>query len=298
MKRYQHIILLLPLLAILAGGCAAKHSDKPSVTVSIPPQKYLLQQIAGDKVDIVTLMDAGTNPETYQPSMSTMRGLESSMLYFTVGTLPFEQELVRRIADNGSSLTIVDTSHGIDLLHGTHGACAHHHHDDGQGHHHHDNGDPHIWSSVPNTRIMVRNMAEALIKADPDNADLYAANLKALDSRLDSLNVAVAHRLDSARAQSFVILHPSLSYFARDYGLQQIALGQEGKEATVQQQRERIDDARRHGSAILFVQQEFDTRQARTVADQIGATPITINPMNEDWWSEINNIVNALAPNE
>lgn len=288
--RNSSVVALLMALVMACVGCSGDKSGKPKVTVSIPPQKYLLEQIAGDKVEIVTLMDAGTNPETYQPTMSTMGDLEASMLYLTVGTLPFEREMERRLTANGSDLTVVDTSKGVPLLHGTHGDCEH-----GHGDHDHGAGDPHIWSSVANARIMAQNMADALIKADASNADYYRQNLRRLDLRLDSLDNAYRARLDASGAKAFVILHPSLSYLANDYDLEQIAVGQEGKESTVNAQRERIDDARRHRAKVMFVQQEFDSRQSATLAEEIGANTVSINPMNEDWQGEMEKVINALT---
>ncbi len=289
MRKILFQLLLMALtVCVVVTACSGSRSDRLKVTVSIPPQKYLLEQIAGDKVDVVTLMDAGSNPENYNPSVSTIVGLHQSEIYFTVGTLPFEQKLAKE-----GELPIVDTSRGVELLHGTHGDCDHDHGDN------HGDSDPHIWSSVSNVKVMARNMADALCKADEANADYYRSNLKTFESKLDSLDNAYRTRLgggDDRRA--FVIFHPSLSYFARDYGMEQIAVGQEGKESTINSQRERIDHAREHSAKVMFVQREFDSRQASTVASEIGVNTVTINPMNENWQEEMDKVVNALADNE
>lgn len=284
-KIIAKLVLIAAVMSVVATACTGNRSDKLKVTVSIPPQKYLLEQIAGDKVDVVTLMDAGSNPENYNPTVSTIVGLHQSEMYFTVGTLPFEQKL----AEDGE-LKIVDTSKGVELLHGTHGDCGHDHD--------HGDSDPHIWSSVPNVRVMARNMADALCKADEANADYYRSNLKAFENKLDSLDNAYRTHLGAAGQKAFVIFHPSLSYFARDYGLEQIAVGQGGKESTINSQRERIDHAREHSANVMFVQQEFDSRQASTVASEIGVNTVTINPMNENWMEEMDKVVNALTNNE
>ncbi|MDE6309051.1 MAG: zinc ABC transporter substrate-binding protein [Muribaculaceae bacterium] len=288
MKKILFKLTLLAIsLMVVASACSGSSSDKLKVTVSIPPQKYMLEQIAGDKVDIVTLMDAGSNPETYNPSVSTIVGLHQSEIYFTVGTLPFEQKLAQE-----GELNIVDTSKGVKLIHGTHGDCdASHHHD-------HGDSDPHIWSSVPNVKIMARNMTDALCQADEANADYYLANLKTFEAKLDSLDGAYRTRLGDTDHKAFVIFHPSLSYLARDYGLEQIAVGQEGKESTINAQRERIEHAREHSAKVMFVQQEFDSRQASTVASEIGVNTVTINPMNANWLGEMEKVVNALTDNE
>ena len=88
--------------------------------------------------------------------------------------------------------------------------------------------------------------------------------------------------------------HPSLSYFARDYGLHQISIEYNGKEASVSHLKEEIDVARASGARVFFYQKEFDTRQITTINEQIGARMVTINPMNYEWEEEMRNIVNVL----
>lgn len=89
--------------------------------------------------------------------------------------------------------------------------------------------------------------------------------------------------------------HPSLSYFARDYGLRQISLSPEGKEASVNMMQTAVDSARASGAEILFFQKEIDSRQAETANEQIGAKLVNINPLSYNWNKEIINIANAIA---
>ena len=86
--------------------------------------------------------------------------------------------------------------------------------------------------------------------------------------------------LASKKGTAFLVWHPSLSYFARDYGLLQISVGQEGKEASVQQLQSKIDEAKAHNAEVFFYQKEFDSRQAEVVNEQIGAEMVIINPLN------------------
>lgn len=114
-------------------------------------------------------------------------------------------------------------------------------------------------------------------------------------NRLDSLDAGLDSLLASSRGKAFVVWHPSLSYFARDYGLRQISLSPEGKEASVNMMQTAVDSARASGAEILFFQKEIDSRQAETANEQIGATLVNINPLSYNWNKEIINIANAIA---
>ena len=118
------------LLVILSGCSGGRKDDRPAIAVSFEPQAWMLEQIAGDDFDIVTLLPAGSDPETYQPSISTMKGLGKAEAFFTLGTDGFEKSLTDNIASNFPGLKVVDCSEGVAKIFGTHG---HHEHD---GHNH------------------------------------------------------------------------------------------------------------------------------------------------------------------
>ena len=114
-------------------------------------------------------------------------------------------------------------------------------------------------------------------------------------ARLDSLDAAISSRLDSIGTRSFLIWHPSLSYFARDYGLEQIAVGQDNKEMTPGQLRDTHRHAADKGVKVMFIQQNFDARQAATLADELGISIVQINPLDDDYLKQFNIIADALA---
>lgn len=291
MKHALYVQLLIAAL-LPATGCASRAgsaddaSGRPSVTVSIPPQAWLLKAIAGDSVTVNTLMPAGTNPETFEPGVSTIMNASSSDLLMLSGNLGFETTLAGRISSNNPDIKVVDTSAGIEPVYGTHS----------HGTHIHTVADPHTWTSVRNARVIAANMLDALVDIDPDRADYYRERAGRLDAHLDSLDTAIAGRLDSLSVKAFMVWHPSLSYFARDYGLEQITLGAEGRETTIRGAREVIDNASRHGAKVLFVQADFDSARARSLVTETDATLITINPLDPDWEAQINIIADALDP--
>lgn len=138
-------------------------------------------------------------------------------------------------------------------------------------------------------------MLAALTETDPANKDFYNANYNRLTARLDSTDAAIAARLAGARSKSFLIWHPSLSYFARDYGLRQIAVGQDNKEMTPGQLRDVHLTATADSAAVMFMQQNFDTRQAGSLAGELGVEVVTVNPLDADYIKQFNIITDALS---
>ena len=288
--KIKHIFLVISSILFIA--CGGNVSQKPVVTVSLQPQKYFLEKIVGDKIDVKCLLASGGNPETYEPSLTHLVNLENSEAYFMIGNLGFETAIIERVKNNNPDLKIYNNSEGVDLLVGTHGECCHHNHLSGE--HSHDI-DPHTWSSVKNARIMAKNMCDAMIEVDKKNAVYYTKNYKHFVSELDSLDARLTSMLAPKKGTAFLVWHPSLSYFARDYGLLQISVGQEGKEASVQQLQSKIDEAKAHNAGVFFYQKEFDSRQAEVVNEQIGAEMVVINPLNYQWNHEMLIIADAIA---
>ena len=290
--KFKYIFLVLS--SIMAIACGGNLSQKPVVTVSLQPQKYFLEKIVGDKIEVKCLLASGGNPETYEPSLTHLLNFENSKAYFMIGHLGFETAIIERVKNNNPDLKIYNNSEGIDLLMGTHGGCSHHNHASGHHSHRHDI-DPHTWSSVRNARIIAKNMCDAMIEIDKKNAQYYTENYKHFISELDSLDARLMSMLAPKKGTAFLVWHPSLSYFARDYGLSQISVGQEGKETSVQQLQAKIDEAKAHSANVFFYQKEFDNRQAEVVNGQIGAEMVIINPLNYQWNHEMLIIADAIA---
>ncbi len=278
--------LLIP--AALLSGCIGHQEQKPAVTVRIQPPKYILEQIVGDKWDVKCLLGSGANPESYDPSMTHLLNLEMSKAYMRVGNIPFESAIINKIHNNNPGLRLYDTSEGVALITGTHAR-------EGAGEEVAAEVDPHTWTSVRNVKKMASNMYEAMVDIDPSNKGYYARRFKTFIQSLDSLDMALDSILRPCRGASFVVWHPSLSYFARDYGLHQIALSPEGKEMSVEDISRAVETARSDSARVMFFQKDADSRQAQTVNDQIGARVVEINPLDYDWKGEMLNIANAMA---
>lgn len=138
-------------------------------------------------------------------------------------------------------------------------------------------------------------MLAGLIDIDPANAAYYSKNHDMLQTRLDSLDCEISEILRQRPSASFITWHPSLSYFARDYSLNQIALGSDNKELSADNFRNKVNDARRHNASAFIVQPEFDQNRSKEIALQAGADTVRINLLTYDWAGEMIRTAKAIA---
>ncbi|MBQ9470634.1 MAG: zinc ABC transporter substrate-binding protein [Bacteroidales bacterium] len=268
--------------AICSCGTHRGATDaRPTVTVSILPLKYLVERVAGDtSLRIDVLVPPGSSPELFEPTPMQLAQFSRSDLYFAIGLIDFEQALGAKLAGQERP-RLVNLSAGAELLAGH---CHHDHHE--YGHHHHGT-DPHIWASCREMARMVGLVEQHLAAAYPEGAQRFAANAQAMRTELASLDARIAHMLDSAGRKHFLIYHPALAYFARDYGLTQLSVEHEGKEPSAQGMAATIAAAREHGVGLVMVQQQFDSKSASAIADELRLPVVQVNPLAEDWPTEM-----------
>lgn len=279
-KYFLTLLMAAGLLLPSCGKKPAEQNSRPSVVVSIPPLEYFAREIGGDDVEVECLAPGASDPETFEPSMTQLRRVSDADLFLTVGLFLFEEKTADLIKGENPDLQIVALKDSIDLIMGTHG---------------HDEADPHIWASYRNGRRIAREVVAALEKQKPEAAQAFRRRWAQLDARLDSLDRAAATRLAPLAGSSFLVWHPSLSYFARDYGLRQIAVGSEQKEQSVNQLRERIEAAKEFDAHVFFYQKEFDSRQSEVISSETGLTPILLSPLDPDIESTLSQAVGALT---
>lgn len=275
------------------------------VAVSIPPQKYFVQRIAGDLAEVTVMVPPGADPHTYEPKPSQMRGLASARLYMTIG-VPFEKAWLDRIAAaGGKDMTLVRLEKGIDLLpeeeHAMDGDPDHdgdHDAEAAEAHHHdHEGGDPHIWLSPALVKMMAGSIKAALVKADPAHAPLYRANHDAFVRELDELDLHINGLFENLpeNRRRFMVFHPAWSYFAHNYNLREVAIEVEGREPGPRQLTRIVEFARKEKIEAIFVQPQFSKRGAETIARNVGAKLIEADPLAEDWAANIRRVAEAMA---
>lgn len=298
-------IFFLLFIAILATSCKPKSAqspgkdDKPVITVTIEPLRYFTEAIAGDRFHVTSMVPKGSSPETYDPTPQQLVDLTKSKAYFRIGHIGFEQTWIDKLTDNAPHLQFFDTSQGVDLIYDNthvHSHQSDEHKDAAEEHDHAVGVEPHIWNSATNAQIIARNILNALCTIDKENESAYLERYNALSGQIEQTDSLIRQMLSDPKADhAFMIYHPALSYFARDYGLHQIPIEAGGKEPSPAHLKQLINTCKDENVRVIFVQPEFDRRNAEIIARQTGTEVVDINPLSYDWEGEMMKTAKALT---
>jgi len=284
MSKQIQVVLILFLTLSLFTACNQKPATKakPVVFVSILPQQYFVQRIAGDRYQIEVMIPPGMGHSDYDPTPQQMKELANAKLFFRIGYIVFEDAWMKTIAANNPGLDIINTSTGTALLHEEESVFETH--DSGPVHKHNDSGiDPHIWLSPKEAKIQAKHYLDAFIKLDPKDSSFYTKNYTSFINDINKLDTTLLRELAPLKGHKFMIYHPALTYLAHDYGLKQISIEFAGKEPTAAYLFKLIDVAKKENIKVVFIQQQYDTKNAAAIAKEINARLITFDHMAPDW---------------
>lgn len=328
--------LYLPLVGavvilLLAQGCSlhdnqrtfrATHGNAVRVAVAAAPYRWLLRQLGGELVEVVTLGEGAICPESYQPTDAEVSRLLSCQLFFRVG-LPFEQspwfksllaQSAFRVVDlrqsiNQSGAEDDELCHSPEPLHehadeashpqtGGHqttdvsavaGSGDHHHHDESccshaneSGHLHGHGFDPHIWLAPHLVIAQARLITEELCRVDPQHATIYEANYRQLEARLKKLDTELAQKLASINGRRVLVFHPGWQHFVTRYGLTQVAVEQEGKLPSDAELTRLQQEVRQAGAQAIAAESADPSHPAHTFARTLGLEVVVVSPVGEN----------------
>lgn len=308
LKSLSFIVLSLFLSVPFLAACqpaaepapSAGQTDAPTVTVSIPPQVYFVERIAGDLVNVNVMVGPGEDAHTYEPTPEQMKDLENSTIFFSIG-VDYEDSWLPRFEEINPEMLIVDTSNGIGRIQMT----AEHYHEDEEDHEAEEEGDhdheeesgldPHVWLSTENGKIIAANIQAALSELLPDQADLFQSNTEALINDIDELDAEIRSTLEGFEQRTFMVFHPAWGYFAHEYGLEQIAVQVEGQDPSASEVADLVDTAREQNIKVIFVQSSFSTTDAEAIAQEIGGSVAVVDPLAQDWLDNLKSVAEAFA---
>jgi len=291
----RRVIFLFAALAVgfalFSGGAAA---GKPlSVFVSILPQKYFVERIAGSRVQVSVMVQPGVSPETYEPSPKQIAQLAEAQVYFRIG-MPFEDAWLEKIQRSNPQLLMVDTRDGIELR-------------PIDGYHRHgeelardldsDEGlmDPHIWLSPMLVKRQAKTICNTLMLLDPANKEEYEENYRLFAEDLEAVDEQIRSLLKDVQGKKFLVFHPAWGYFADEYGLVQVPIEVEGKEPNARELTQIIGFARREGIKTIFVDTQSNIKPAETVARAVQARVVQLDPLAEDYLNSLIATAEAIA---
>lgn len=287
---------LLPFLCLLIllpcfNFCKKQKADnRPLVAVSIEPLRYVVEAVAGQKWQVITLMPQGASPETYEPTPRQMASISHCTLLVRCGTLGFEQTQLPQMAKTTKGVKLISLSDGITPIEEeghTHGSSAVENASSSI--------DPHLWMSPQNLSLMAANAAKALQEADPDNADYYQQRLQQFQKQMAQLDAQLKQTLASVTHRTFLIYHPALGYLAQQYSLEQLAVEHDGKDPSAAYMQQLVNRCKTDGVKLAFISKEHSGKAAQRIADEVGLKVVSINPLAYDVAEQMKVIAEEIA---
>jgi len=292
MKKEFVLLTALVIAVFLISGCTEntkeKTGEKVNVIVSILPQKAFVKAVGGEHVNVKELIPPGGSPTTYEPKPSDLANVEEADLYFKIGFIPFEKSHAGKFASLNPNLKIVDTSRDVKLR--FFGEQDEHTREELEVKYRHSEVDPHIWLAPLQVKKQVDVIANALSGVDPKNSAEYMENAESFKKELDELHAEIGLKFKELKTDKLMVFHPAWGYFASEFDLEQIAIEQDGKEPTARQLQDLIDKAREEDIKVIFVQAQFNKEIAESIAEEIGAVVVPIDPLSEDYINNLGNV--------
>jgi zinc transport system substrate-binding protein len=284
-------IFIALITILLVSSCSSNKSEisKPIISVSIAPQKYFIEQLVGDSIEVNVMIPQGSDHASYAPTAAQIKKLSNSIAYIQMGHLGFEATWNERLKAANKQMKWYDLSKGINMIQGEH---HHHHHD----HDHVCTGgiDPHTWTSPKEVKLISRNLKTCLNELFPQYKDMIASNYEQFNSQVDEMDERLNMLQSNKPGLTFMIFHPAYTYLARAYDFEQITIEFEGKTPTPAKLKSTIEMAKQKEIKTIYIQQEFDQNNAKVIADEIGATTIQVNPLSAEWYNEMEHFISNL----
>jgi zinc transport system substrate-binding protein len=277
----RRIFWFLIIVSILSCGRKGINTSERIITVSIAPFKFFVDEISGGDFRVNVMVPAGADPHTYEPFPDQIIQLRKSVAYISNGFLGFEMNWLERFYEINRTMKRLSLGDKIDAL--------------GSGHDHPgehvEAADPHYWVSPKCALIIALSLKDFLCELNPLQKDKYETNYQALVLKIKDIDNKAQKLFTRMPNKTFMIYHPNLAYLARDYGLEEIPVEYEGKEPPPSRIRELIDLARKDKLKIIFVQREYDSKNAKAIAGEIGARIKIIDPLSENWMKAVDDII-------
>lgn len=289
MKRLLNTLYAFSLATLVLSGCANKSEKADTISVSILPQKYFIDVLTGNALEVNVMIPPGAGHATYSPTPMQFKKLSDSRLYIRIGYLGYEQAWIHRLKELNPEMEHLNLSEKTELIRGEE---IHH------GDHVHEGGvDPHIWLSPKVMMDLLPNVKQALINSYPHLKDTIEAHYPQLLAEVEGVHQRLSVLSGLLTNRKFMIFHPAMTYLARDYGFEQIAIEQDGKEPSPAILAKTIQYARDNEIRVIFIQKEYDIRNAQMVSKEIGIKLIQVDYLEYNWTDMMNQIIDKLQEN-
>jgi ABC-type Zn uptake system ZnuABC Zn-binding protein ZnuA len=268
------LLAFLPAILVLVGPGGSrplKELTGPVYVATIPPVAAILTEVVGDRGDVISLLQPGESPHTYEPRPSGMATVENSEGLFYVDDAMDGWVSTFSDIPKISLFQMVPDSMRLPMPEG------HSHGNDEHAHQY----DPHFWTSPLVVKAILPSLVDALTEVDPEGAEMFQSNADAFAARLDALDAGVSEMLSPYEGQSLILFHPSFGYFLNQYNLElagtiEPSPGQEPSPAHII---ELAHIAQEQHVRAIFTEPQLPVAPARTLAEETGLPIYTLDPL-------------------
>ncbi|MBU0974889.1 zinc ABC transporter substrate-binding protein [Patescibacteria group bacterium] len=257
-------------------------NKKHQLIVSILPQKQIVKKIAGDNFIVTELIPPGFSPETYDPTTQEMKIVSQADIYFKIGPIAFEKTNLSKLKEVNPSMLIIDTS-----INNTFRQIEEHTHGDEDTHNHTEEIDPHIWLAPRMVKKQAEVIFNSLVEIYPEYKDEFTTNFGQLNKDLDKLDQELKTAFAPIKGKTMLVYHPAFGYLARDYDFFQEYIQIEGKDPSIADIQNIINEAKKDDIHVIFVQKQFSQDSAKAIADNIDGVVIQIDPLDPDYFNNM-----------
>jgi len=280
-RQLMPLLVLVILVAAAAVHMLIRDGDEVSETsglgivTSVLPHAYLAERVGGERVTVTAMIPPGASPATYEPTPAQMKTLERARIYVAVGhpLFPFEQTWFKKVLEGRPDLQVVHAAATVDLI----------------------EDDPHIWTSPAAAAAQVRAILDALLAVDPGGEFEYRQRAVELLTEISALDSLIRQQLFPVRGRKFLAMHPAWGYFARDYGLVQVAIEHHFKAPGAREIDHLVEQAVADKIAIICVQSGVDRRAAESIAARTGAKVVELDPLNRELLDNLRRVATTFA---
>lgn len=267
---------LLALALAVCSGCAAEEAVGKTIVTSFYPMYVFTQNVVRDVPGVRVVNMASESAgclHDYQLQTRDMVTLEGAdALVINGGGM---EQFMDKVIAQRPELPVINASDGIEML------CS----EDGHDHdgHDHDHGvyNAHVWLDPALAIRQVQNIADGLAAADSEHAEAYQQNAAAYKARLQALDAELSAQLAPLAGSAIVTFHEAFTYFADAYGLvvAGVIANDAGEEPSTRQIAQTCDLVKQRQVKALFVEPQYPTKSAETIARETGAQVFTLDPV-------------------
>ncbi len=288
-KRIVIVIIILIISAIILGYLAQQKSDinssngKIGVVVSLGPEVEWVNAVGGDKVNVTLMVPQGSDPHTYEPLPAQLASVADAKVYVEMGSsVEFENNYMDKIRETNPNMVVVNASQGINLI-------------PNSAENESETMDSHVWVDPKNAKIMVNNIYQGLVEADPADKDYFQENRDHYLQQLDELDKNTTQILKEKRDPYILVFHPAFGYFAKEYNLTQIGAMINDEEPSPQRIAMMVDTAKQNNITVIYSEPQYDPKFMQSIASQIGGQVIIVNDLDENYLQNMKNIAIAFS---